>query len=86
MKYRQAIGKLLYIAFGSRPDIAYGVGVLGRFVAKPGEETELSNSEGMQSTTTRNQSGRKDSGRRLDVSYIRRSEAGRILHTMQLKC
>jgi hypothetical protein len=34
--YRQAIGRLLYAALGSRPDIAYAVGVLGRYAADPG--------------------------------------------------
>jgi len=34
--YRQAIGCLLYAALGSRPDIAYAVGVLGRHSADPG--------------------------------------------------
>jgi hypothetical protein len=33
--YRQAIGCLLYAALGSRPDISYAVGVLGRFAADP---------------------------------------------------
>jgi hypothetical protein len=34
--YRQAIGCLLYAALGSRPDIAYAVGFLGRYAADPG--------------------------------------------------
>jgi hypothetical protein len=34
--YRQAIGCLLYAALGSRPDIAYAVGVLGPYAADPG--------------------------------------------------
>jgi hypothetical protein len=34
--YRQAIGCLLYAALGSRADIAYAVGVLGRYAADPG--------------------------------------------------
>jgi len=33
--YRQAIGSLLYAALGSRPDIAYAVGLLGRYAANP---------------------------------------------------
>jgi len=34
--YREVIGKLLYLAIATRPDIAYVVGVLCRFVENPG--------------------------------------------------
>jgi hypothetical protein len=34
--YRELIGKLLYLAIATRPDIAYVVGVLCRFVKNPG--------------------------------------------------
>ena len=34
--YRELIGKLLYLAIATRPDIAYTVGVLCRFVENPG--------------------------------------------------
>ena len=34
--YRELIGKLLYLAVATRPDIAYVVGVLCRFVENPG--------------------------------------------------
>jgi hypothetical protein len=36
--YMSAIGGLLYIALTTRPDIAYAVGVLSRFMACPGTE------------------------------------------------
>jgi hypothetical protein len=36
--YRELIGKLLYLAIATRPDIAYAVGVLCRFVENPGLE------------------------------------------------
>jgi hypothetical protein len=36
--YRELIGKLLYLAIATRPDIAYVVGVLCRFVENPGME------------------------------------------------
>jgi hypothetical protein len=36
--YRQAIGSLLYAALGSRPDIAYAVGILGRYASDPSIE------------------------------------------------
>jgi len=35
--YRKLVGKLLYLAVATRPDIAYVVGVLCRFVENPGE-------------------------------------------------
>ena len=34
--YRELIGKLLYLAIATRPDIAYTIGVLCRFVENPG--------------------------------------------------
>lgn len=33
--YRELVGSLLYLAIGTRPDIAYSVGLIGRFVEKP---------------------------------------------------
>ncbi|KAG4060058.1 hypothetical protein PC123_g5047 [Phytophthora cactorum] len=33
--YRQAIGMLMYLAMGTRPDLAFVVGQLSRFVSKP---------------------------------------------------
>lgn len=33
--YREAIGSLMYLTIGSRPDIAYAVGKLARFCEKP---------------------------------------------------
>lgn len=37
-QYRQAIGSLLYAALGSRPDITFAVGILGRFASNPSIE------------------------------------------------
>ncbi|GMF51260.1 unnamed protein product [Phytophthora fragariaefolia] len=34
-EYRKAIGILMYLATGTRPDLAYAVGQLSRFVSKP---------------------------------------------------
>jgi hypothetical protein len=34
--YRELVGKPLYLAVATRPDIAYVVGVLCRFVENPG--------------------------------------------------
>jgi hypothetical protein len=34
-RYQSAIGSLMYIAMGTRPDIAFAVGVLSRFLTKP---------------------------------------------------
>ncbi|KAE9261810.1 hypothetical protein PF008_g32756 [Phytophthora fragariae] len=34
-EYRKAIGMLMYLATGTRPDLAYAVGQLNRFVSKP---------------------------------------------------
>ena len=36
--YQELIGKLLYLAIATRPDIAYAVGVLCRFVENPGPD------------------------------------------------
>ena len=36
--YREAVGKLMYLMLGTRPDLAYAISVLSRFVANPGEE------------------------------------------------
>jgi hypothetical protein len=33
--YRQIVGKAMYAMVGTRPDIAYAVGMLGRFASKP---------------------------------------------------
>jgi hypothetical protein len=35
--YQEAVGKLMYTALGTRPDIAYAVQVLSRFTKAPGE-------------------------------------------------
>jgi hypothetical protein len=37
-KYRTLVGSLLYVANCTRPDIAYAVGLLCRFMSKPGKE------------------------------------------------
>jgi hypothetical protein len=36
--YRELIGKILYLAIATCPDIAYAVGMLCRFVENPGPE------------------------------------------------
>ena len=36
--YRELIGKLIYLAVATRPDISYAIGVLCRFVENPGPE------------------------------------------------
>ena len=36
--YREAVGKVMYLMLGTRPDLAYSVSVLSRFVSNPGEE------------------------------------------------
>ncbi|CAB4001063.1 Hypothetical predicted protein [Paramuricea clavata] len=36
-QYQSIIGSLLYLAVATRPDIAYAVGVLSKFCAKPSE-------------------------------------------------
>jgi hypothetical protein len=33
--YRQIVGKLMYAMVGTRPDLAYTLSILGRFVAAP---------------------------------------------------
>ena len=37
-EYASIIGSLRYVSDCTRPDIAYAVGVLGRFTRKPGDE------------------------------------------------
>ena len=36
--YRQALGSLMYLAVGTRPDISFAVGRLSQFVDKPTRE------------------------------------------------
>jgi hypothetical protein len=36
--YREAVGKLIYLTTCTRPDIAYAVGAVSRFMANPGQE------------------------------------------------
>lgn len=36
--YRQAIGALMYLMLGTRPDLAYTIGYLSRFLEKPSQE------------------------------------------------
>lgn len=35
--YSQAVGSIMYLAMGTRPDVAYGVGLVSRFASNPGE-------------------------------------------------
>lgn len=36
--YLAAVGSLMYLAVGARPDLSYAVGVLSRFSSNPGRE------------------------------------------------
>ena len=38
LRYSQIIGSLMYLASATRPDIAYAVSKLSRFVSNPGSE------------------------------------------------
>lgn len=35
--YLSAVGSIMYAMIGSRPDLAYGLGLVSRFMSKPGE-------------------------------------------------
>lgn len=36
--YSNAVGSLMYAMIGTRPDIAYGVSLVSRFMTKPSKE------------------------------------------------
>ena len=36
--YRNAVGSLMYIMLGTRPDISYAVGIVSKFLDMPGEQ------------------------------------------------
>jgi hypothetical protein len=36
-EYQQVIGSLMYLAMATRPDLAFGVGIVSRFASNPGE-------------------------------------------------
>ena len=36
--YSNAVGSLMYAMIGTRPDIAYGVSLVSRFMSKPSKE------------------------------------------------
>jgi hypothetical protein len=36
-QYRQAVGSLMYLMFGTRPDLAYAISTLSRFVSRPSQ-------------------------------------------------
>lgn len=36
--YASAVGSLMYVMVGSRPDLAFAVGLVSRFMSKPGRE------------------------------------------------